>query len=96
MIDKKINYKEAAKMAKKPTIEKYDNDIEYLQKQIKKIQQEKTNFINKKYQEIGKLFCKTHYGSGHTDIFDEIIEELQKSKKTSQSAPEPVTNTDDK
>ena len=83
-------------MAKKPTIEKYDNDIEYLQKQIKKIQQEKTNFINKKYQEIGKLFCKTHYGSGHTDIFDEIIEELQKSKKTSQSAPEPVTNTDDK
>lgn len=82
-------------MAKKPTIEKYDNDIESLQKQIKKIQQERTNFINKKYQEIGKLFCTIHYGSGHTDIFDEIIEELQKSKKSSQSTPEPVTSSDD-
>ena len=82
-------------MAKKPTIEKYNNDIESLQKQIKKIQQEKTDFINKKYQEIGKLFCTIHYGSGHTDIFDEIIEELQKSKKSSQSIPEPATSTDD-
>ena len=82
-------------MAKKPTIEKYNNDIESLQKQIKKIQQEKTDFINKKYQEIGKLFCTIHYGSGHTDIFDEIIEELQKSKKSSQSIPEPTTSTDD-